>query len=101
MHFHVIVNQPGYSPMSEDFPRFNTIEEAWAGVVDELDRDYDNDLDSDAGWLVASRYSQAMATAMREQSAPGYVHVPGPTNTHLGTIYNVVECADSECPDED
>jgi hypothetical protein len=100
MHFHVIVNQPGYSPMSDNFPRFETIKEAWECVVDELERDYDSDLDLDPE-DVEERYRPAITAAMWDHLAPGYVHVPGPTNTHLGMVYNVIECDNPECPDED
>ena len=100
MHFHVIVNQPGYLPMSDDLPRFETIEEAWVGLIDELDRDYDSDLDSSPQGI-AERYSSAMAFAAQGPAVPGSVHVPGPTDTHLGVVYSVAECADPECPDED
>jgi len=84
------VNQPGYLPMDDDPPVFDTIPEAWAYLVGELDSDwtgeYDLDHDKEA---VDARYVDAHTFMHGDPRDVGSVHVDGPTDTHLGQCYTV------------
>jgi hypothetical protein len=108
-HFHANTHQPGYLPMSDDLPTFETAEEAWSYIESELQRDWDHEYDgTKEGWQGMDERSSiderflpahtAIDTMSRERGA---VHVDGPTSTHLGIVYEVTECGLTECAPKD
>jgi hypothetical protein len=99
MHFHVTVSQPGYLPMSDNSPQFETIDDAWEDLVTEIRQDYESDLETYEYEEVNRRYDAAFNFIATIPMDPGSVHVPGPTDTHLGMVYSVTTCEDQECPD--
>lgn len=104
-HFHANTHQPGYLPMSDDVPTFDTAAEAWAFVADEMARDWDHEYDTvpdgDAGMsereAIDARYVPAHTYVHNNNNERGAVHVDGPTDTHLGIVYEVTECGVTEC----
>jgi hypothetical protein len=108
-HFHANTHQPGYLPMSDDLPTFDTAESAWSYIESELQRDWDSEYDiTDEGNAgirerdaIDARYLPAHTAIHVSSRERGAVHVDGPTDTHLGIVYEVTECGLTECAPED
>lgn len=97
----VQANMPGYG--SEDDDPYTTDDETSAReyLAEMIERDwgseYDGAEDADERLAIEGRYLDAHAE-VNLISIPGYVHVPGPTPTHLGRNYHIdiVEDEDNE-----
>ena len=103
-HFHANVHVPGYLPAG-DVPLFDTAEEAWSYLVGELERGWDGEGAASEslgeGLEIDGRYLEPH-TAMHnmDQSQPGSVHLDGPSDTHLGWMYEVTACTETDCDDQ-
>jgi hypothetical protein len=87
------INVPGYLPMDDEPPTFDTAREAWQYLVSEVDRAWDDFPEDDNGACLE------VHTAMHnlDQSQPGTVYgpTPGYDGSHdLGLAYSVTEVSD-------
>lgn len=108
MHYHANVHIPGYLPEG-DVPRFDTPQEAWRWLCGELERSWDHayecvpDLDAagrEARLDIDERHLDAHTYIDGNSHGPGWTKVHGPTETHLGWVYEVTECTETECSDD-
>lgn len=103
-HFHAGANMPGYMPEGDNVARFDTADSAWAHVADVIQEDWDAEYDStetsDERLEIDARYLPAHSQVNLTDDS-GMVHVPGPTETHLGRNYWVSECSEDDCTDDD
>jgi hypothetical protein len=114
MGFLATVNMPGYLPMDDDPPVFETAAEAWAWLADQRERDEDSAADDDTGEYSETLGSLRYAAGTEVQygnphedwpmSPDGtgviYGATPGYDGTHdLGLAYHV-SWVDAEPDDE-
>ena len=93
----VYANMPGYLPEGDYFTTTD-LTEARQALADLIERDWDADTDGDPDADDLSpdaRYLEAH-TEVNLITPPDYVHVPGPTNTHLGRNYWIDVVAEGE-----
>lgn len=96
MHYHAIVNVPGYLPMDDDPPVFDEPREAWQYLVSEIDRSWDDYPDDENGACVDA-HTQLHNI---DQSAVGTIYAgsPGYQGDHdLGLAYSVTGCNEPDC----
>lgn len=106
-HFHANVHVPGYLPEG-DVLTFGTLSDAWDWLREEMERDRDNEVDGaedDEAFNIAvdTRYTDAIRQTkhMAEMDTTGGIRVDGPTSTHLGLVYEVVECGRDDMDEEE
>ena len=90
-----IQNVPGYLPMDDEPPTFETARDAWQYLVGEIERSWDEDPD-DANGAHIEAHTQLPHL---DQSQPGAIHAPTPGDdgSHdLGMAYCVVEIDDDD-----
>jgi hypothetical protein len=68
------VNVPGYLPMDDDPPTFDTAREAWQYLVSEVDRAWDDYPDDTNGACIEAHAQMHNV----DQSQPGTVYAPTP-----------------------
>jgi hypothetical protein len=84
--------------------RCDTRDDAKRHVAEELRRDWDHEIET-SGLLdpeveeIEARFLPAHAQ-INLMEPTDYVHVDGPTDTHLGRIYFIQECTD-DCPEDE
>ncbi len=104
-HYHANVHVPGYLPEEGNY-RFDTMQAAWAFLVEEIDRDWDIEYecagaDKAERLGIDGRYLHPHTYMHNNNGYTGSVHLSGPTETHLGWIYEVTECGEEDCEEED
>ena len=87
------INVPGYLPVNDETPTFETTQEAWQYLVSEVDRSWDDNPDDENGACIEAH------TALHNinQSQPGYfvASTPGYEGDHdLGLAYSVYQVED-------
>jgi hypothetical protein len=90
MRYVATVNVPGYLPMDDDPPVFDTPREAWQHHVAEVERSWD-DYPEDANGACVEAHT---ALHNLDQSQPGTVYAPTPGydgDHDLGLAYCVTE----------
>lgn len=95
MKYLATVNVPGYMPMDDDPPVFDTPREAWQHHVENLEREWDN-YEDDPNGICLETHTMFHA---QDQSQPGtiYAGTPGYEGNHdLGLAYCVVAVEDSD-----
>lgn len=105
IHFHANTHQPGYLPFSDEGYSFETASEAWASLASDLERAWDGEYESapdgaegsEERMSIDGRYLDAHTFMHNAPNREGSVHVDGPTETHLGTVYEVTECERDDC----
>lgn len=97
--FMVYANMPGYG--TEDDDPYTTDSQTYARMelAYLIERDWDSEYevaeDADERLAIDARYLDA-DTECNTIPIPGYVHVPGPTPTHLGRNYHIVIVEDED-----
>jgi hypothetical protein len=82
------INVPGYLPMDDDPPTFDTTEEAWQYLVDEVERAWDEYPEDNNG--AALEAHTAMHSQDQSQTGSVVAPTPGYDGEHdLGLAYSV------------
>ena len=90
MRYVATINVPGYLPMADDLPEFDTAAQAWQYLADERRHEEDDTDDGDP-------YSDTHATLVRQAEEDGgagtiYGDTPGYEGDHdLGLAYTVTQ----------
>ena len=95
MKYIATLNVPGYSPVDDDPPVFDTPREAWQHHVGEVNLSWDNHPEDENGACV-SAHTQLHNI---DQSKPGVIYAPTPGydgDHDLGLAYCVVEVPEEE-----
>lgn len=88
MPFVAIINTPGYVPMDDEPPTFDSAREAWQYLVSEVDRSWD-EYPEDENGACLDAHSQ-MHNLDQSQTGTVYAGTPGSDSEHdLGLAYSV------------
>lgn len=98
--FVATVNVPGYMPMDDEPPTFETAREAWQYLVTEVERQWDEYPEDENGACVEAH----TAMHVQDQSRPGSVYTDTPGyegDWDLGLVYSVTEVPERILSDEE
>jgi hypothetical protein len=88
MAYVATINVPGYLPMDDDPPVFDTAREAWQYLLGEVERSWDDYPDDESGGCVEAHAQMHNVDQSREGVV--YAATPGEPRMHdLGLAYSV------------
>lgn len=97
--FVATINVPGYLPMDDDPPVFETAREAWQYLVGEVDRSWDDYPDDENGACVTAHTQ--MHNVDQSKAGTVYAPTPGYDGDHdLGLAYCVTFDPDATVDDD-
>lgn len=90
MPFLATINVPGYLPMDDEPPVFDTAREAWQYLVSEVERSWDDFPEDDNGACIEAHTQ--FHNVNQDEEGTVYAPTPGYDGNHdLGLAYSVTE----------